>query len=210
MFCRPTSNNNVQAISNPMFAAACFGHFVNALCESNTKSGMQICDSVFRCIEPAPVTAHEYALRLSAYMQTPASAFVLGGILVQRLWERQPSYFCDLATLKIMSTACVIATKFLEDELFTNTHYAACAGVAVEELNMMECAFLTCIEFRVFASAEQFRLAEKRLENIEVLLGLPISWDTNNHSNNTDTTTTSALDSNPFCVVNVSVTTAVV
>jgi len=106
-------------------------------------------------------------------MKCSASVFVLAGVLVHRLWEKRPEYFCDLSALKILATASVIAIKFLDDGFFNNAYYAQCAGVALEEMNLMESTFLSCIAFRVFVNPDQYKVAETRLANIESLLYIP-------------------------------------
>eukprot|EP00301_Raphidiophrys_heterophryoidea_P009028 c1332_g1_i1.p1 GENE.c1332_g1_i1~~c1332_g1_i1.p1 ORF type:complete len:200 (-),score=37.36 c1332_g1_i1:317-916(-) len=161
----------VKAMANPVFAASRLGCFVHALCASSPK--VEVVDSIFRCIENPPITVHEYAVRLGTYMKCGSSAFVLAAVLVHRLWEKFPTFFCELSSLKILATSCVIAIKFLEDGFFNNAYYSHCAGVTLTELNMMESTFLSCVGFRVFVNPDQFKVAEARLGNIENLLYIP-------------------------------------
>eukprot|EP00301_Raphidiophrys_heterophryoidea_P000056 c10033_g1_i1.p1 GENE.c10033_g1_i1~~c10033_g1_i1.p1 ORF type:complete len:286 (+),score=97.52 c10033_g1_i1:1-858(+) len=156
---------------DPVFAATRVAHFVDALCSScNNNSSSDKSASVFRCIEPASISLYDYAVRLGTYMRCSASSFVVGAVLVHRLYDLFPQYFCNLSALKILLTACVLGTKFVEDAFYTNSFYAICGGVTLEEINCMESAFLSCIDFRVFVSPEQFVIAEHRLNNICVLL----------------------------------------
>ena len=62
---------------------------------------------------------------------------------------------------RLFLSAFLVATKFVEDDCYDNSFYAACGGgVTTTELNGLERNFLRLLEFRAFVSSEEIALCD--------------------------------------------------
>ncbi len=64
--------------------------------------------------------------------------------------------------------ALIVATKFNEDLIYKNSHYAKVGGVSLEELNLLEHYFLETISYNIYIDPEQYALcSDYLLESIK-------------------------------------------
>ncbi|KAJ9465073.1 Cyclin-U4-1 [Diplonema papillatum] len=63
----------------------------------------------------------------------------------------------------VVLTLLVLATKCVNDRIFTNSSYARAAGVPLEHLNNMERVMLGLLDWDLFFTVAEYRKAEERL-----------------------------------------------
>jgi hypothetical protein len=60
-----------------------------------------------------------------------------------------------------------VATKFCEDVVCSQNHYAKCGGIELGELNVIELSTLTRLKFQASISDAEFRLTHLLLNNVD-------------------------------------------
>jgi hypothetical protein len=113
-----------------------------------------------------PIAASEYAVRLGTFLHCSESTFVVAAVLSHRLFEFNPALFCDRSVHKIMAACAIISAKFVDDRFFSNNYYAECAGVPLQEMNLLELSLLKMLNFRVFVGEEEFKTMKKHLDTV--------------------------------------------
>jgi len=64
----------------------------------------------------------------------------------------------DLNVHRTFFTALVVASKFYDDEYYSNSWYGRVGGVCAKELNILEASFLKLIQFRCSVSPEEYEM----------------------------------------------------
>mmetsp|Transcript_101925 Transcript_101925/g.263423 ORF Transcript_101925/g.263423 Transcript_101925/m.263423 type:complete len:450 (-) Transcript_101925:104-1453(-) len=128
-----------------------------------TKQAATVFDS--SVIPPIGISA--YLLRLSATFRCSDATFIAALIVVDRLLGydggRLPLTMRNVHRLFLGSL--VVAVKYHEDLVYTNSHYAKSGGVRLREVNRLERTLLTALDFDLGVSPETYRLYEATLLN---------------------------------------------
>lgn len=69
----------------------------------------------------------------------------------------------SLSVHRLLLAAVLLATKFIDDVLYDNAHFAKVGGLDVKELNMLELDMLKVLNFRLFIEPEEFEAFEELL-----------------------------------------------
>lgn len=102
--------------------------------------------------------------RLVQYANCSTAAFVTMLIYVDRLQTLCPELLLsDMNCHRIIITALVAAIKYLDDEVFSNTHYARVGGVTPQEMNDLEINFLNAVNWDLHVSPEDYAVYEDAL-----------------------------------------------
>ncbi|ORX91602.1 hypothetical protein K493DRAFT_317153 [Basidiobolus meristosporus CBS 931.73] len=72
---------------------------------------------------------------------------------------------------RIFTVALMLSNKYLEDHTYTNKTWSDISGMTLEELNLMEMEFLTCINFHVHVTELEFGTWLDTLENFTFMNG---------------------------------------
>lgn len=117
-----------------------------------------------------PVTMSAYLSRLARFCQCGGEAFVVALFYVDLV--TQGSGLTPLSRRnahRLYLTCLLVATKFWDDALPLNAHYAKCGGVSLKELNRLEKFLLKTIGFRLKISTTMFAAYETAITAIERL-----------------------------------------
>jgi hypothetical protein len=110
---------------------------------------------MFASSEVPDITVLQYLERLKALFQCSDAVFVLALINVDRLLERcavlklEPRRLSRWNVHRVFLACLLVATKFIEDLVYANTHYAKAGGVTVRELNRLERFVLECLNYEL-------------------------------------------------------------
>mmetsp|Transcript_41429 Transcript_41429/g.163142 ORF Transcript_41429/g.163142 Transcript_41429/m.163142 type:complete len:205 (-) Transcript_41429:156-770(-) len=99
-----------------------------------------------------------YIRRLIDYCGCSNSAFVLMLVYMDRVLSSQPLIaLSEYNVHRLTMTALVLATKYLEDEVRTNSYYARVGGIStMKEMNKLEGAMLSILHFDLYVDPEEF------------------------------------------------------
>jgi len=122
--------------------------------------------TVFDSSAIPPITIEKYLSRLSQYFRCSDAAFIAALILVDRLLEydggRLPLTTRNVHRLFLASL--VVAVKYHEDLVYSNSHYAKAGGVQVREVNRLERVVVATLDFELRVEPEQYRTYEASLK----------------------------------------------
>ena len=72
---------------------------------------------------------------------------------------------------RLILAALVVSTKYNEDIIYKNSHYAKVGGVSLEELNLLEHYFLENIDYNIYINPEEYKLCSKYLyDSVKLLM----------------------------------------
>eukprot|EP00181_Compsopogon_caeruleus_P004630 CAMPEP_0184688850 /NCGR_PEP_ID=MMETSP0312-20130426/30322_1 /TAXON_ID=31354 /ORGANISM="Compsopogon coeruleus, Strain SAG 36.94" /LENGTH=277 /DNA_ID=CAMNT_0027146121 /DNA_START=377 /DNA_END=1210 /DNA_ORIENTATION=- len=128
--------------------------------------------SIFYSREKPDFPLKLYVQRLLYYIDVSESVFYAALIYLDRLLERHPTILVDEHNVhRFLITSVVLASKFLEDNVYTNRHYARAGGLAsTTEMNMLEAEMLRMIRFDLYLSLETYgeALGQLKVQEISV------------------------------------------
>lgn len=102
--------------------------------------------------------------RLVTYSNCSSAAFIVMLAYMDRVQERSRSLLLnEMNCHRVILTALVLAIKFVDDEVFSNGHYACVGGVEAHEMNQLENKMLQLLNWELYVSPELFKLYEKAL-----------------------------------------------
>mmetsp|Transcript_90899 Transcript_90899/g.294123 ORF Transcript_90899/g.294123 Transcript_90899/m.294123 type:complete len:205 (+) Transcript_90899:245-859(+) len=121
--------------------------------------------TVFDSSTIPPITISKYLMRLSATFRCSDATFIAALIIVDRLLEydggRLPLTMRNVH--RVFLASLVVAVKYHEDLVYSNSHYAKAGGVHLREVNRLERVLLVALDFDLRVEPEQFRLYEATL-----------------------------------------------
>merc|ERR550532_2861612 len=104
-------------------------------------------------------------MRLRATFRCSDATFIAALILVDRLLEydggRLPLTLRNVH--RVFLASLVVAVKYHEDLVYSNSHYAKAGGVHLREVNRLERVLLAALDFDLRIAPEQYRLYEASL-----------------------------------------------
>jgi len=108
------------------------------------------------------ISIYKYLLRLSANFRCSDASFVAALIIIDRLLEyddgRLPLTMRNVHRAFLGSL--VVSVKFNEDLVYSNSHYAKAGGVHLKEVNRLEWALLSSLDFDLRVEPEQYHIYE--------------------------------------------------
>mmetsp|Transcript_48485 Transcript_48485/g.97873 ORF Transcript_48485/g.97873 Transcript_48485/m.97873 type:complete len:233 (-) Transcript_48485:162-860(-) len=124
--------------------------------------------SVFDSSAIPPITISRYLMRLSASFRCSDATFIAALIIVDRLLEcpggRLPLTMRNVH--RVFLASLVVAVKYHEDRVYSNSHYAKAGGVHLREVNRLERVLLVTLDFDLRIEPEQFRTYEAALSRL--------------------------------------------
>jgi len=124
--------------------------------------------TVFDSSAIPPIGIHKYLARLSATFQCSDATFVAALVVVDRLLEydggRLPLTLKNVH--RIFLASLVVAVKYNEDLVYSNSHYAKSGGVHLREVNRLERVLLAALDFDLRMSPEQYQTYEAALASL--------------------------------------------
>jgi hypothetical protein len=125
------------------------------LCEMTADRGPTSFDGV----KPPPIDLQQYIQRLYSYIPCSSHCFVFAIIYVDRVLRANPRFkLSDLNVHRTFFTALVVASKFYDDEYYSNSWYGRVGGVNAKELNLLEVSFLKLIQFRLAVTPQEYEM----------------------------------------------------
>lgn len=106
--------------------------------------------------QPA-ISVREYMDRISTYLHCTFECYVLAFALLERLEMCSSVQLSPTNIHRFMLISTRVASKYLDDQHYQNSYYAKIGGVAVDEFNHLELAFLYALAFRLYVSEDQFQ-----------------------------------------------------
>lgn len=95
-----------------------------------------------------PFPLESYVQRLVQYSRCSDAAFIAAMVFIRRVQQSHPSLkVTNYSVHRLFITAVVIATKYLDDEIYSNNYYAQVGGLELKEMNELELDMLHLLNF---------------------------------------------------------------
>eukprot|EP00397_Hematodinium_sp_SG-2012_P029267 GEMP01030895.1.p1 GENE.GEMP01030895.1~~GEMP01030895.1.p1 ORF type:complete len:206 (+),score=15.52 GEMP01030895.1:237-854(+) len=105
-----------------------------------------------------PIGIGSYLIRLHKYFDCSQSCHVLALIYLDHFARACDDFALTVRNVhRLYLASLVLAAKFWEDMFYDNTYYAKCGGVRLVELNRLELAFLSVVNFKLWVSLDEFK-----------------------------------------------------
>lgn len=133
------------------------------LCQSTDKS----LKSAFCALTAPLITPVEYLRRLVRFCSSSRSAFIAAFFYLHKIAAVPDSqlHINSLNIHRLLLTAVLLATKFIDDVHHDNAHFAMVGGLVVEELNALEIHFLKLLQFKLTINFDEMDLFESHVLN---------------------------------------------
>jgi len=111
--------------------------------------------SVFHNDEIPKISIYDYITRIINYTNCEENTLILSLIYLDKLIMKN----LKLSIYNIhrfLFASILIAIKVNEDRIYKNDYYSVIAGISLKELNLIECNFLSILDFQLFVNEKVF------------------------------------------------------
>lgn len=124
-------------------------------------------ESVFFSVSKPDICTEEYVRRLVTYTQCSPSAFITMLIYLDRIAQRSECLRITPFNLhRLLVTALMLASKFLDDQCFSTLHYAKVGCIpTAREMNRLEAQFLRFVDFRLSVPVDEYLSKQHQLHS---------------------------------------------
>jgi hypothetical protein len=111
---------------------------------------------VFYAKHPVSISIAEYIDRIVKYTKVEESTVILALIYIDRLCDFNGFILTDRNIHRIILVSIIIAIKYNEDDIYTNSFYAKVGGVSKIELNSLEVEFTKMLRYSLFVNESTY------------------------------------------------------
>lgn len=133
---------------------------------SCTKAGVGEDVMVFHSSMPPKISMAFYLARIHRLIPLSDASFILPLVYISRLQQVSPEVLQETSWVRLLITGIMLSSKFLDDEAdihFNSAAYAKVGGLAVQELEKLEAVFCRHLEWRFFATEEEYARFHRRV-----------------------------------------------
>eukprot|EP01062_Namystynia_karyoxenos_P011693 TRINITY_DN141_c4_g2_i1.p1 TRINITY_DN141_c4_g2~~TRINITY_DN141_c4_g2_i1.p1 ORF type:complete len:257 (+),score=62.01 TRINITY_DN141_c4_g2_i1:117-773(+) len=112
--------------------------------------------TVFDAAAPPALSLHGYLTRLATYGQCSDDAMTIAAVYVIRVARKLSLPINSCNAHRLLLGGFVLAAKYHEDVSYSNRFYAKVGGVVLEEVNRLELAMLTALDWDVGVAPQDF------------------------------------------------------
>jgi len=132
-FCLRSIRCSEQSVSKPQEESGFFG---DRIPDVSLKNYLKLCLSSFNCSD---------------------ACYVLALVYIKRIAKTAPDIICSLSVHRLLFFALLLATKYHDDECYSNKCYAKIGGLTVERMNMLEAEFVKMLDWKVFVDPQEYQ-----------------------------------------------------
>ncbi|GAM25602.1 hypothetical protein SAMD00019534_087770 [Acytostelium subglobosum LB1] len=119
------------------------------------------------------ITIPDYLVRLVKFSPCSKECFIMIIVYINRLITQSNFIVTSFNIHRLLITAILVASKYIDDIFYNNEYYSHIGGVTRDELNKLEIDFLTLLEFDVscpwYEYLEYFSLLDNFVAHIRQL-----------------------------------------
>uniref|UniRef100_A0A0E0DGU4 Cyclin n=1 Tax=Oryza meridionalis TaxID=40149 RepID=A0A0E0DGU4_9ORYZ len=110
------------------------------------------------------MSLHAFLERFSRYAHVSPQVYVVAYAYLDRLRRGDGVRVVSANAQRLLTTAILVASKFVEDRNYKNSYFAAVGGLTAAELSSLELDFLFLMQFRLNVSVSVFQSYCRHLE----------------------------------------------
>jgi hypothetical protein len=111
---------------------------------------------IFSASSVPGISIIDYLERIQTYSNLEKNTLISSLIFIDRFCELSKTTLTYYNIHRILFASIIIAIKYNEDSFYDNKYYAEIAGITIEELNLIEEAFVLMSDFQFFISDDIF------------------------------------------------------
>lgn len=139
-------------------------------------AGDSQCASRFHAKREPGISVADYLDRVQKYFFCSDACFIVSLVYIDRIVKIHPDFTISKLSLhRVLAASLVVSAKFLDDAYYNNAYYGKVCGISLKELNSLEIAFVTMLDWKLDVSTKEFNeyLAhvQKLLQGPEVVIG---------------------------------------
>lgn len=132
--------------------------------------------SAFQALYSPSISPTVYLRRLARYSNSSPAVFIAAFIYLDQI-QSSNSYkdlkINSLNAHRLILVAVLLATKYFDDVMYDNVHFARIGGVHLKELNHLEMILLKTLDFNLSVNVLTFQAFKHRILNIALETKLP-------------------------------------
>ena len=117
--------------------------------------------------KPPQISLNKYLKRFMKYSRPEPSTIIIALIYIDKICDESNLQLTMLNIHRLALACLVVATKYNEDDYYSNEFYAKVGGVSLEELNQLEYNILILLSFNVYIDDELFEKYESQIKDYE-------------------------------------------
>ena len=104
------------------------------------------------------ISIQDYLMRIMTYSGTSSRSLILSYMYIDRLTQKDKNLIklTRFNVHRLLLVSIMAASKFYDDVYLSNKHWAAIGGVEVSDINRLERAFLSNIDYRMNMDVSEF------------------------------------------------------
>lgn len=122
----------------------------------NTNQG-KISKSRFDCSAKVKLSIKKYIIRLIKYTEAEDETLVHALALIDKICLKE-IYLSERNIYKLFLVSLIVSLKILEDEVYTDKHYASAGGISVKEYSEIEADFLALLDYKVQIDSKTLKI----------------------------------------------------
>ena len=150
------TQNNFKKVSLRSRLESIMPEIFNKIILRNQEQGKS-CRTRFDCSSKITISIQNYIARLAKYTDAEESTLIHTLALIDRICLKQV-YLSERNIHKLFLAALIISLKLLEDEVYTDKHYANAGGITTVELSEIEADFLALLDYKVSIDVKTFKV----------------------------------------------------
>ena len=104
-----------------------------------------------------------YITRIVQYTKIEENTLIASLIFIDRLCNEERIMLTEFNVHRIIFTACLLAIKVNEDQIFNMEYYSQICGVKLTELNKLESFFCSIVNFNFYIDEKEFGMYKQYL-----------------------------------------------
>ena len=109
------------------------------------------------------ISISDYITRIVQYTKIEENTLISSLIFIDRLCNEKHIMLTEFNVHRIIFTACLIAIKVNEDQIFNMEYYSQTCGVKITELNKLESFFCNVVNFHFYIDEKEFEMYKQYL-----------------------------------------------
>jgi hypothetical protein len=163
---RTTNTSHQLLLQQLLHAVASLARHMSSDCSQSSSSSRRVATPFHSSAVP-PVPLAQYAHRVVHYSGYGAFGLQLGLALLGRYVRRTGFCPTPLTAHRLLATCIVVGMKANCDHFVRNKDMAAIVGVPLPELNALEFAFVTAVDYAVMPTVDEVIRIPQRLSELD-------------------------------------------
>lgn len=122
--------------------------------------------SPFRVKSGVTLNLSSYLERIISFTEVEYSTLIIALIYINRFYESTQQYITSDHLHKLLLLAIILAAKYNEDHIFSNTYYAKVGGIDLTELSYLETSFLEEVGYTLYIENREYTYVISLLGNL--------------------------------------------